>query len=151
MSFVRARDLLSSTITSNAGNNVSIKIKFLLPGIAAWLVRLLYGRLISLGYQNIVTRTHAELDLTDQAAVREFFQTEKVDRVVLAAAKVGGIHANNIYPADFIYINLMIQANVIHQAFEAGVKNLLFLGSSCIYPKLAPQPMKEDPSSYRNS
>ena len=96
-----------------------------------------------LGCENIVTRSHAELDLTDQAAVRAFFQSEKVDRVVLAAAKVGGIHANNVYRADFIAINLMIQVNVIHQAFLAGVKNLLSLGSSCIYPKLAPQPMQE--------
>ena len=95
------------------------------------------------GCNNIVTRSHAELDLTDQAAVRHFFQTEKVDRVVLAAAKVGGIHANNVYRADFIYINLMIQANVIHQAFRNGVQSLLFLGSSCIYPQLAPQPMQE--------
>ena len=90
------------------------------------------------GYENIVTRSHTELDLTDQAAVRTFFQAEKVDRVVLAAAKVGGIHANNIYRADFIYVNLMIQANVIHQAFSSGVQNLLFLGSSCIYPKFRP-------------
>ncbi len=96
-----------------------------------------------LGCLNIVNRSHAELDLTDQAAVRAFFQNEKVDRVVLAAAKVGGIHANNVYRADFISINLMIQVNVIHQAFLAGVQNLLFLGSSCIYPKLAPQPMQE--------
>jgi GDP-L-fucose synthase len=97
-----------------------------------------------LGCKNIITRTHAELELTDQAAVGHFFQTEKVDRVVLAAARVGGIHANNVYPAEFIYVNLMIQANVIHQAFKAGVQNLLFLGSSCIYPKFAPQPMRED-------
>lgn len=97
-----------------------------------------------LGCKNIITRSHAELDLTDQAAVGRFFQAEKVERVVLAAAKVGGIHANSVYPADFIYINLMIEANVIHQAFQAGVQNLLFLGSSCIYPKLAPQPIKED-------
>jgi GDP-L-fucose synthase len=101
-------------------------------------------QLNKLGCQNIVTRSHGELDLTDQAAVRQFFQTEKVDRVVLAAAKVGGIHANNIYRADFIYVNLMIQANVIHQAFKAGVQNLLFLGSSCIYPKLSQQPIKEE-------
>jgi len=92
----------------------------------------------------IVTRTHAELDLTDQAAVRAFLQAERPDAVILAAAKVGGIHANNTYPADFIYENLMMQANVIHQAFEAGVTRLLFLGSSCIYPKHAPQPMRED-------
>lgn len=96
------------------------------------------------GCQNIITRGHAELDLSSQEAVRTFFQTEQVDRVILAAAKVGGIHANNTYPADFIYINLMIQANVIHEAFTAGVKNLLFLGSSCIYPKFAPQPMQEE-------
>jgi len=100
-------------------------------------------RLQNLGCRHIVTRTHRELDLTDQAAVSHFFATEKVDRVVLAAAKVGGIHANNVYPADFIYVNLMIEANVVHQAFKAGVRHLLFLGSSCIYPKLAPQPMKE--------
>ncbi len=92
----------------------------------------------------IVTRTHAKLDLTDQAAVREFFETEELDAVVLAAAKVGGIQANNTYPADFIYENLMIQANVVHQAFAAGITKLLFLGSSCIYPKAVPQPMAED-------
>jgi GDP-L-fucose synthase len=92
----------------------------------------------------IVTRTHAELDLTDQSAVRSFFATEKPDQVYLAAAKVGGIHANNTYPAEFIYQNLMIQANIIDAAFQNGVKKLLFLGSSCIYPKLAPQPMRED-------
>ena len=95
------------------------------------------------GYQNIVTRTHAELDLTNQAQVSSFFETEKPDQVYLAAAKVGGIHANNTYPAEFIYQNLMMEANVIHQAFANGVKRLLFLGSSCIYPKLAPQPMSE--------
>jgi GDP-L-fucose synthase len=92
----------------------------------------------------IITRTHAELDLTDQAAVRAFFASEKPDEVYLAAAKVGGIHANNTYPADFIYENLMVQANVVDSAFRSGVKKLLFLGSSCIYPKLAPQPMAED-------
>lgn len=91
----------------------------------------------------IITRTHAELDLTDQAAVREFFESEKLDQVYLAAAKVGCIHANNTYPADFIYQNLMIEANVIDSAFRSGVKKLLFLGFSCIYPKLAPQPMSE--------
>ncbi len=92
----------------------------------------------------IITRTHAELDLTNQAAVAAFFQQEKPDQVYLAAAKVGGIHANNTYPAEFIYDNLMIEANVIHQAWRAGVQKLLFLGSSCIYPKLASQPMRED-------
>lgn len=92
----------------------------------------------------IITRTHAELDMTNQLAVQDFFSQEKPTQVYLAAAKVGGIHANNTYPADFIYQNLMIQANVIEAAFQNGVKKLLFLGSSCIYPRLAQQPMIED-------
>ncbi len=96
------------------------------------------------GQTNFVTRTHAELDLTNQAAVQAFFEKEKPTQVYLAAAKVGGIHANNTYPAEFIYQNLMMQANVIDAAFRNGVQKLLFLGSSCIYPKLAPQPMAED-------
>jgi GDP-L-fucose synthase len=96
------------------------------------------------GQTHIVTRTHEALDLTDQAAVRAFFAEEKPDQVYLAAAKVGGIHANSTYPAEFIYQNLMIEANVIDAAFRNGVKKLLFLGSSCIYPKLAEQPMRED-------
>lgn len=94
--------------------------------------------------ERIVTRTHAQLDLTNQAAVNAFFAEEKPDQVYLAAAKVGGIHANNTYPAEFIYQNLMMQANVIDAAFRNGVQKLLFLGSSCIYPKLAAQPMRED-------
>jgi len=98
----------------------------------------------SQGHSSLVTRTHAELDLTNQAAVNTFFAEEKPDQVYLAAAKVGGIHANNTYPADFIYENLMVQANVIDAAFRHGVKKLLFLGSSCIYPRLAEQPMRED-------
>jgi len=93
---------------------------------------------------SIVTRTHAELDLTNQLAVQQFFAQEKPTQVYLAAAKVGGIHANNTYPADFIYENLMVQANVINAAFEIGVQKLLFLGSSCIYPRMAQQPMRED-------
>ena len=92
----------------------------------------------------IVTRTHSELDLTNQLAVQQFFAQEKPTQVYLAAAKVGGIHANNTYPADFIYQNLMMQANVIEAAFQNGVQKLLFLGSSCIYPRLAAQPMRED-------
>ncbi len=95
------------------------------------------------GYVNIVVRTHAELDLTDQAAVRDFMQQQKPDQVILAAAKVGGIHANNVYPAQFIYQNLMMEANIIHESWAIGCKTLLFLGSSCIYPKLAAQPMAE--------
>ncbi len=98
----------------------------------------------SRGYTNIVTRTHAELELTNQKAVQDFFKQEKPKSVYLAAARVGGIYANNTYPANFIYENLMVQNNVIHQAFLSGVKKLLFLGSSCIYPKLASQPMSED-------
>ena len=103
-------------------------------------------RLLADGHpaERIVSRTHAQLDLTDQAAVRAFFAAEKPDQVYLAAAKVGGIHANDTYPAEFIYENLLLQANVIDAAFRNGVKKLLFLGSSCIYPKLAAQPMRED-------
>ena len=101
-------------------------------------------KLLEHGYTNIVTRTHAEVDLVQQAAVREFFLKERIDQVYMAAAKVGGILANNTYPAEFIYQNLMVEANVIHEAWQAGVKKLMFLGSSCIYPRLAPQPMAED-------
>ena len=100
--------------------------------------------LLANGYRNIITKNHDELDLTNQKQVVSFFEKEKPDQVYLAAAKVGGIYANNTYPAEFIYQNLMIEANVIHQAFSVGVKKLLFLGSSCIYPKFAPQPMNED-------
>lgn len=108
--------------------------------VGSAIVRNLQAR----GYSNILTQTHAQLDLRCQSAVANFFAREKPDQVYLAAAKVGGIHANNTFPADFIYDNLMIQNNVIHQAFVSGVKKLLFLGSSCIYPKLAAQPMSED-------
>ncbi len=101
-------------------------------------------QLMAQGYSNIVTRTHAELDLTNQQLVADFFQEEKPDYVILAAAKVGGIHANNTYPAEFIQDNLAIQTNVIHQSYAVGVKRLLFLGSSCIYPRDCPQPIKEE-------
>ena len=97
----------------------------------------------SKGYTNIITRTRAELDLTDQQAVDAFFESEKPQQVYLAAAKVGGIHANNVYRAQFLYENLMMEANIIHAAWKHGVDKLLFLGSSCIYPKLAPQPLVE--------
>ncbi len=96
------------------------------------------------GYGKLVTRTHAELDLTEQRAVNAFFRSQQLDAVFLAAARVGGIYANSTYPAEFIYQNLMIEANVIHAAFEAGIQRLLFLGSSCIYPKYALQPMREE-------
>lgn len=104
----------------------------------------LVRRLQAGGYTNLVMRTSAELDLTDQAAVRRFYEQERPEYVFIAAAKVGGIHANNTYPADFIYRNLMIECNLIQGAYQVGVKKLLFLGSTCIYPKLAPQPMKEE-------
>ncbi|HCU83826.1 GDP-L-fucose synthase family protein [Methylophilus sp. UBA6697] len=100
--------------------------------------------LLAQGYANLVTRTHAELDLMSQTAVADFFSEEKPEYVFLAAAKVGGIHANNTYPAQFIHENLAIQTNAIHQSYVHGIKRLLFLGSSCIYPKFAPQPMKEE-------
>jgi GDP-L-fucose synthase len=108
--------------------------------VGSAIVRALHKR----GYNNIITRTHAELDLTNQAQVRDFFFSEHIDEVYLAAAKVGGIHANNTYPAEFIYDNLMIQSNIIHEACNSGVNRLLFLGSSCIYPRLAEQPIKEE-------
>ena len=119
----------------------------MLQGIAGWSaapLRRLEARREQGESLELITRTHAELDLSNQAAVRDFMQAERPDVMILAAARVGGIHANNTYPADFIYDNLMIEANVIHQAFEAGVKRLLFLGSSCIYPRDAAQPMRED-------
>ncbi|MBB3179448.1 GDP-L-fucose synthase [Variovorax sp. Sphag1AA] len=100
--------------------------------------------LASRGYTNIITRSRAELDLTDQAQVRAFFAKEKPQEVYMAAAQVGGIHANNTYPAEFIYSNLMVEANVVHESWRNGVARLLFLGSSCIYPRLAAQPMSED-------
>ncbi len=104
----------------------------------------LVRRLVAGGYTNLLTPEIGEIDLTDQAAVKAFFEEERPEYVLLAAAKVGGILANSTYPADFIYLNLMIQSNVIHQAWLNGVKRLLFLGSSCIYPKHAPQPMREE-------
>jgi len=112
-------------------------------------------RLETLGYQNIITRTSAELDLRNQAAVNEFFATEKPDFIFLAAAKVGGIHANNTYRAEFLYDNLIMEANIIHAAYQQQATKLMFLGSSCIYPKLAPQPLQESslltgPLEYTN-
>ncbi|SFD06091.1 GDP-L-fucose synthase [Massilia yuzhufengensis] len=108
--------------------------------VGSAIVRALHAR----GHTEIVTRGHHELELTDQAQVRAFFRSEAIDQVYLAAAKVGGIHANNSYPAEFIYDNMMVQANVVHEAWRAGVRKLLFLGSSCIYPRLAAQPIREE-------
>ena len=104
----------------------------------------IHRKLLSEGFANIIVRTSSEMDLRVQEPVNEFFETERPEYVFLAAAKVGGIMANNMYRADFLYENLMIQSNVIHSAYATGVKKLMFLGSSCIYPKLAPQPMKEE-------
>jgi GDP-L-fucose synthase len=108
--------------------------------VGSAIVRLLKER----GFTNLIVRTHAELELADQLGAKGFFEKEKPDYVFLAAAKVGGIYANNTYPAEFIYQNLAVQNNVIHFSYQNGVKKLCFLGSSCIYPKLAPQPMKEE-------
>jgi len=123
---------------------VDLKDKIYLAGhqglVGSAIIRMLENQ----GFSNIIVRTHKELDLTSQAEVNIFFQKEQPDYVILAAAKVGGIFANNNYPADFIYQNLMIQSNVIHASFLSNVKRLLFLGSTCIYPKAVEQPMKED-------
>ncbi len=118
--------------------------KYYIAGHRGMVGSALKRKLESLGYNNIITRTSKDLDLRNQAAVNHFFQSEKPDYVFLAAAKVGGILANNTYRADFIYDNLMIQNNIINAAYQNNVEKLLFLGSSCIYPKLAPQPLKED-------
>ena len=118
--------------------------KIYIPGHRGMVGSAINRKLEAKGYTNIITRTHSELDLTNQQAVNNFFETERPEYVFLAAAKVGGILANSTYPAEFIYENIMIEANVIHAAYTHGVKKLLFLGSSCIYPKLAPQPMKEE-------
>ena len=118
--------------------------KIFIAGHRGMVGSAIHRKLISLGYSNIVTRTSVELDLRIQERVNEFFEAERPDYVFLAAAKVGGILANNTYRADFIYENIMIQSNIIHSSYATGVKKLMFLGSSCIYPKLAPQPLKEE-------
>jgi len=119
-------------------------IKIYIAGHRGMVGSAIHRNLSTQGYTNIITKTRAELDLTNQKQVENFFHNERPDQVYLAAAKVGGIYANHNYPADFIYENLMIEANIINSAFKNGVKKLLFLGSSCIYPKLADQPMSED-------
>jgi GDP-L-fucose synthase len=118
--------------------------KIFIAGHRGMVGSAIHRRLTALGYANIITRTSVELDLRIQERVNEFFEAERPEYVFLAAAKVGGILANNTYRADFIYENIMIQSNVIHSAYATGVKKLMFLGSSCIYPKLAPQPLKEE-------
>ena len=135
----------TTRMQSNPGNTSQSRPKIYVAGHRGMVGAALVRHLLATGVQEqqIVTRTRKELDLTDQQAVRTFFAETKPDQVYLAAAKVGGIHSNNTWPADFIYENLMIEANVIEAAFRAGVKRLLFLGSSCIYPRLAQQPMSE--------
>ena len=118
--------------------------KIYIPGHRGMAGSAIHRNLESRGYNNLITRTHSELDLTNQQAVNNFFEAERPEYVFLAAAKVGGILANSTYPAEFIYENIMIEANVIHAAYTTGVEKLLFLGSSCIYPGLAPQPLKEE-------
>jgi len=131
------------TLTNNF-SDMNLDHKIYIAGHRGLVGSAIVRELESRGFHNLLTRTHKELDLTNQSSVQEFFQQEKPDYVILAAAKVGGIHANNLYPADFIYQNIMIEANVIHAAYENKVKRLLFLGSTCIYPKAVKQPMCED-------
>ena len=131
-----------------SGNKVSPETKIYVAGhrgmVGAAIIRQLEARKDAGEKLEIIIRTHAELELTDQAAVRDFMAAERPDIVIMAAARVGGIHANNTYPAEFIYDNLMVECNLIHQAWSVGVQKLLFLGSSCIYPRMAEQPMRED-------
>jgi GDP-L-fucose synthase len=127
---------MSSAITKNS--------KIYVAGHRGMVGSAIVRRLQSAGYNNLVMRTHAELDLISQTAVMEFMQQEKPDYIFLAAAKVGGIHANNTYRADFIYQNIMVQANIVQAAYQVGVERMLFLGSSCIYPRDCPQPIREE-------
>ena len=124
--------------------NMNFNSKIYIPGHSGMVGSAIKRKLESKGYSNIITRTHRELDLINQQAVNTFFKETQPEYIFLSAAKVGGILANKTYPAEFIYENLMIEANIIHAAYINGIKKLLFLGSSCIYPKLAPQPLKEE-------
>ena len=123
---------------------MNLNSKIYIAGHLGLVGSALMRQLKAYGYSNIITRTHVELDLTNQQLVADFFELEKPEYLILAAAKVGGIYANNTYPAEFIFSNLAIQTNIIHQSYLSGVKRLLFLGSSCIYPCNCPQPIKED-------
>jgi len=138
-------ELQAQFIRSESNSRVLSKAsRIFLAGHRGMVGSAIYRCLQTENYPNVVTRTHEELDLVNQAAVRFFFKNEKIDAVILAAAKVGGIHANDTWRAQFIFENIMIQANVIHEAYRSGVDRLLFLGSSCIYPKYAHQPMREE-------
>jgi GDP-L-fucose synthase len=132
------------TVTTLKNNSFTPHARIYVAGHRGLVGSAIVRRLEAEGSKNLILRTHKELDLIDQSAVRNFFEQECPEIVVLAAAKVGGILANSTYPGEFIYENLMIQSNIIHWSQKTGVKRLLFLGSSCIYPKLAPQPMKEE-------
>lgn len=123
---------------------MTTEIKIYVAGHGGLVGSALLRRLTRGGYHRLVTRTREELDLTEQSRVRDFFEREKPECVFLAAARVGGVHANNTYPAEFIHSNLAVQTNVIHEAWRSGVKKLLFLGSSCVYPRDCPQPIKEE-------
>ncbi len=140
----RTEKSLHANAVSRQKVSMDIDTNIYIAGHRGMVGSALLRNLKAFGYKNLITRTHAELDLVDQHAVDRFFASEKVQVVFLAAAKVGGIHANNTHRADFIYQNLMIQANVIHAAYKAGIQRLLFLGSSCIYPRQCPQPMREE-------
>jgi len=131
-------------ILTVTGFNMNFNSTIFVAGHRGMVGSAIVRKLKELGYKNLILKTSSELDLTNQTSVTDFFKAHTIDYVFLAAAKVGGIQANNDYPADFIYQNLMIQNNVIHHAYLNGVKKLLFLGSSCIYPKLAVQPIKEE-------
>ncbi|GEO09913.1 GDP-L-fucose synthase [Segetibacter aerophilus] len=131
-------------MTAENNKQMDKESKIYIAGHRGMVGSAIMRKLRSEGYNNIVTRISSELDLRNQAAVKEFFEQEQPEYIFLAAAKVGGIHANNIYRAEFLYDNLMIEANVIHAAYEHKIKKLMFLGSSCIYPKFAPQPLKEE-------
>jgi GDP-L-fucose synthase len=137
-------ELTAISASSATGNILSPNSCIYVAGHKGMVGSAIVRRLQTAGYANLITRTRTEVDLTDQQAVTHLFADENIDAVILAAAKVGGIHANNSFPAEFIYQNIMIQTNIVHAAFITGVKRLLFLGSSCIYPKHAPQPLRED-------
>ena len=140
-----ARSIFSETAGASGGIGPWInRLRIYVAGHRGLVGSAIVRALESQGYSNLVIRPHAELDLTNQAAVDRFFEKESVEYVFMAAATVGGINANMTYPADFIQTNLMIQCNVIDSAYRHGIKKLLFLGSSCIYPKMAPQPIKEE-------
>jgi GDP-L-fucose synthase len=142
MLYVNEKDL-KHLIDMNEDNIMQHKARIYLAGHRGLVGSAILRSLRAKRFSNIITRSHSELDLTNQEAVNQFFAQQQLDYVIIAAAKVGGIHANNTYPAEFIYQNLMIEANIINAAYQNGVKRLLFLGSSCIYPKFATQPMAE--------